>query len=129
MKGTVLITGAHGFTGKYVVEELQQDGFQALALESDLMNSAALEREVKATNPDFVIHLAAESRNFGVMARRLVDVNLSGTLNLFAALASKSANLQRVIVASSSAVYGSMNGQTIVEDAVLAPTSLYGQNQ
>ena len=60
MNATVLITGAHGFTGTYVVEELQHDGFQALALESDLMDPASLEREVKAKNPDFVIHLAAE---------------------------------------------------------------------
>ena len=126
MSATVLVTGSQGFTGRYVVDELHQHGFQVLTLESDLLNLASLEQEIGAKRPDFVIHLAAESRNFGVPARRLVDVNVSGTLNLLDALLSKRPTVQKVILASSAAVYGVVDGDGIVEDSSLAPVSLYG---
>jgi nucleoside-diphosphate-sugar epimerase len=57
----VLVTGAHGFTGRYVTSELVRRGHEALALEADLLDGDALRREAEAVRPDATIHLAARA--------------------------------------------------------------------
>ena len=54
----VLVTGASGFTGRYVWQALQHAGFQPYALSSDLCDESAVKKEVALLKPDAVLHLA-----------------------------------------------------------------------
>ena len=72
----VLVTGIHGFTGRYMVDELTKAGYEVYGLDSspvansknpaitgygrvDLNDTVALQRAVADIQPDAVLHLAA----------------------------------------------------------------------
>jgi len=57
----LLVTGANGFTGYHFVESAKQQGFEVIALGSDLRNKEQIDLEVRHVQPDYVVHLAAIS--------------------------------------------------------------------
>lgn len=120
----VLVTGAHGFTGRYVTSELVRRGHEALALEADLLDGDALRREAEAVRPDATIHLAARafvaSDDYGAF----YGVNQVGTFNLLNALA-QAATGSRVLLASSAQVYGSTASGLLTEEQPLHPGNHY----
>ena len=62
-KQSVVVTGGAGFLGKAVVAELKRHGckkiFVPRSKEYDLLKSSAIQRLLKKTKPDMIIHLAA----------------------------------------------------------------------
>jgi GDP-L-fucose synthase len=64
----ILITGAHGFFGSHLVNELNQNGYSQLVLpteqEADLTEQAQV-RELLKKKPHMVIHLAAKVGGIG----------------------------------------------------------------
>ena len=65
----VLVTGAGGFLGSYVVERLRERGCRKIFVprrrEYDLVDGGAIRRLVDDSSPDLVIHLAARVGGIG----------------------------------------------------------------
>jgi len=88
-----LITGHDGFIGRYLMQELKAQGWQAVGLEEeiasfpsllDIRDGMAVARAVERIRPDIVYHLAAIS---GPMLLRqspatVTAVNCLGTIYL-----------------------------------------------
>lgn len=138
----VLVTGAAGFIGSYVVQALLEKQFTVVAVDnlstgkkSNLSEKATfyeiditnhdLERIFEYEQPDYVIHLAAQSSVFESMVNPMEDCqsNLVGTLNILRF--SKQFNVNKCIFASTAAVYGNPSILPIKEDMKLQPLSFY----
>jgi UDP-glucose 4-epimerase len=66
-----------------------------------------LSRIVRATQVDTIVHTFLETNSVSVPSRVLHEINVIGTLNLLAAAGSSGASVRKVIVKSSTHVYGS----------------------
>lgn len=133
---TALVTGASGFTGRYVVKALQKKGFRVIgwgtgptdADESetcDLTDAAAVQAAVSYAQPDWVVHLAALSYVGHADQEAFYRTNVFGTLNLLGALANLDTPPSRVLVASSANVYGTTGLEVIGETVCPAPVNHY----
>lgn len=65
-----------------------------------------LNRIVRATQVDTIVHTFLQTNSLGVSSRTLHEINVIGTLNLLAAAASPGASVRQVVVKSSTHVYG-----------------------
>ncbi|TQR17341.1 NAD-dependent epimerase/dehydratase family protein [Psychrobacillus vulpis] len=138
----VLVTGAAGFIGSYVVKELVKENFSVIALdnlstgkvsnlvtdvpfyEMDISNNE-LEDVFRIEQPNYVIHLAAQSSVLNSMIEPMEDCqsNLVGTLNVLRF--AKQYDVKKVIFASTAAVYGNPTTFPVVEDSKLSTLSFY----
>lgn len=137
----VLVTGASGFTGKALLGYLSSlpevtligltssipekkipDSHGIEWVHGDIRDGKSLEPLVHSVGPEWIIHLAA--LNYGQLEEMLMT-NAAGTGNLLSA-ARKANPASRVLVVSSSAVYGYAGTRPIAESAPLAPLSEYG---
>ncbi|MCP8466746.1 GDP-mannose 4,6-dehydratase [Pseudomonas sp. ZM23] len=133
---TALVTGASGFTGRYMIDVLKKRGFTVAGLGSeptnadetlacDLTDAAAVRAAVDKTQPDWVVHLAALAFVGHTDQEAFYRVNVFGTLNLLAALAEQKKAPQRILVASSANIYGTPGIEVINEDVCPAPVNHY----
>ena len=151
---TVLVTGAAGFIGSHLSEQLFQNGHSVIGidnfdpyynpsikrsnlekcidhpdfsfLEGDIRDKAFLDRLFGEQRIDVVIHLAAKAGVRSSIAHPLeyADVNVRGTLCLLEAM--RSAGVSRMLFASSSSVYGNQEKVPFSEtDPVDRPISPY----
>ncbi|MDN4632349.1 GDP-mannose 4,6-dehydratase [Sphingomonas sp. PsM26] len=120
----VALTGATGFTGRFVSSALEQAGVTPVALQVDLRDRDAVVAAVDALEFDRVIHLAGhafvEARDW----QAFYTVNQLGTLNLLDAVAQKRPGA-RCILASSAQVYGPKAEGLIAESAPTNPVNHY----
>lgn len=129
MSGALLLTGADGFTGRHFSEAARQRGFDVYALQSDLTEPEALERELSGRTFGHVVHLAAISAVTHADELALYRVNLFGTLNLVQALADHATVRGRVLVASSANIYGNAAESPVNESACPAPVNHYAMSK
>jgi nucleoside-diphosphate-sugar epimerase len=145
----VLVTGAGGFIGSELVDQLRAGGRiggraisalaiadqklaavppDALALEGDLGSADVLQR-IADFRPDVVFHLAAvpggAAESDYTLGRR---VNLDATLALFERLANRE-QPPVLVYASSIAVYGSSLPELVTPDTPLHPPLTYGAHK
>jgi len=124
---SVLLTGAEGFTGRYVANALRQAGYRVLGLvrgapvqsdhfQADLTDAEALRELVSRLQPDYVVHLAALAFVVQQDVESFYRVNLFGTLNLLDALIAARSPVRKVIVSSSANVYGNARHSPVTED-------------
>ena len=66
-----------------------------------------LQRMVRATQVDTVLHTHLEVDSTRVSSRRLHEVNVIGTMNLLAAAAAEGSSVRKVVLKTSTLVYGS----------------------
>jgi nucleoside-diphosphate-sugar epimerase len=133
---SVLLTGAQGFTGKYMEAELTAAGYRvhgwggdvsmvgASREPIDLTDRQAVSTAVARLKPDLVVHLAAISFVAHGDAAAIYNVNVVGTRNLFEALAQLDNPPRKVLLASSANVYGVTPG-AIDECAPFKPQNDY----
>jgi UDP-glucose 4-epimerase len=143
----IFVTGAAGFIGSVVTEQLIQQGHQVLALDNlshghraavhpearfaqaDLLDAAGLKKLLAENKVDAVVHLAAEAlidesiRNPG----RFYQANVVGGMNLLDAMVA--AGVKKMIFSSTAAVYGEPEQVPISEDARLLPVNSYGESK
>jgi GDP-4-dehydro-6-deoxy-D-mannose reductase len=143
-----LITGAEGYIGSVLTAYLAEKGVRisGLILGEDLSRSerlgteigvfpcdvrdrAAVESVLQSVRPNVVVHLAAQSLVTVSWAapEETLRTNIIGTLNLLEAVRSVSRGRARVILVSSSAVYGPRDHDEvpIKERSEFRPTSVY----
>jgi len=142
----VLVTGGAGFIGSHLVNSLVREGFEVVVLDNffsgrlenlshidkhdfclvrgDVRNKSDLRKALK--NVDFVFHLAAiVNVPFSIENPLLVsEVNVDGTLNVLEE--SLKAGVERLVYASSCAVYGDPLKVPVDEGHPTRPLSPYG---
>ena len=137
-----LITGAAGFTGRYLTSLLAERGHEvhglahyepdvaladAAALHTtDLADRNAVVRIVEEVRPDHVVHLAAIAFVGHDDIDEMYRANVVGTRQLFDALAGLDAAPRSVILASSANVYGNTRSGVLDETMPPAPANDYG---
>lgn len=96
----------------------------------DIDDSAALEKALQEHQPDRIMHLGAlQSPDCDSTPAKGVEINVLGTLNLFAAVEKLETKVERFVFASSAAVYGKRSmysGDIVGEAETLAPPNYYG---
>jgi nucleoside-diphosphate-sugar epimerase len=120
----VALTGANGFTGRYVTAALDAAGVAWTSLEADLRDPAAVERTVAETAFDSLVHLAGHAFVGAPEWPSFYAVNQLGTLHLLNAVA-RARPGARCILASSAQVYGPGAEGLIGEDAPANPNNHY----
>ncbi|MDX6637850.1 MAG: UDP-glucose 4-epimerase [Solirubrobacterales bacterium] len=137
-----LITGGAGFIGSHLVDALLEDGHEVRVLDNfstgHRSNLAGVDVEVVEGDLRWFECVSAATRGIDVVfhqgalpsvPRSIQDpltsnaVNVEGTLN--ALLAARDRGVRRVVIASSSSVYGDAPGMPRREDHAVAPVSPY----
>ena len=158
MKSRIFVTGAAGFIGSNLVDELLNNGNQVLGIdnfdpyynrsikelniedalrnpaysfkEGDIKDCDFIHNSLSEFNPDVIVHLAAKAgvRPSLIDPQAYYDVNLTGTLNLLESM--KKNKISRLIFASSSSVYGNNKKVPFSEtDNVDFPISPYASSK
>lgn len=128
---TALLTGAGGFTGRYLEPALLRRGYNVVRLDPvgprpcDLTQHKLVDALVADARPEVAIHLAAVTYVAHDNAEDFYRVNVLGTLNLLQALAKLPRPPSRVIIASSANVYGTPDVDELEESMCPAPVNHY----
>lgn len=125
----ILLTGAHGFTGRYFLRAARDRGHTVATLTADLTDVSVLGREVAGLQPDAVVHLAAISFVAHADQSALYAVNVVGTTNMLCALAALPKPPSKILLASSANVYGNCTVSPISEAQAVAPVNHYATSK
>jgi UDP-glucose 4-epimerase len=123
MSRRVLVTGADTFWGGRMIQALEADDSMDVILGmGSRMPSVPFERAefvradqtysilnriVKATQVDTILHTFMVTNSTTVSNRALHEINVIGTMNLLAAAGSSGSSVRHIVVKSSTLVYGS----------------------
>jgi nucleoside-diphosphate-sugar epimerase len=140
----VLVTGATGFIGRYLIKRLTTEKVPVRALvlpdedrsalnllgieivQGNVLDYQSLQRA--ASNCQRIFHLAARTEASGPSRKDFEEVNVQGTANV--ARAALFAGVDRLIFCSSGALYGrALQNRSITEDTIPLPDSPYGQSK
>ena len=137
----VLITGADGFTGRYLAPLLASAGYEVhgmvqrgdergvegvVALHAaDLVDPLAVQDVVRHVAPDRIVHLAAIAHIADGDPRSMYLVNLLGTRNLLESLVGMGRRPEAVVLASSANVYGNAREGALDETTQPEPANDY----
>lgn len=143
----VWVTGAAGYIGSVVTEELIEKGHEVLAFDNlrhgtraavhpaaqffkgDLLDREELQLLMRQNPADAVVHMAAEAlidesvRDPG----RFFRVNICGGINLLDAMVA--ADVKKMVFSSTAAVYGEPESIPITEAATCVPVNSYGESK
>lgn len=140
----VLVTGGAGFIGSHVVEELLRRKYKVAVIDNfssghpeniaglplDLyicdVTDPSVINLIQSVKPDFIIHLAAQISVSRSVADPLADerINVKGSLNVIQA--AHQAGVEKIVFASSAAVYGNPQELPVTPDCAPDPESPYG---
>jgi GDP-6-deoxy-D-talose 4-dehydrogenase len=136
-----LITGLHGFTGRYVAAELRVLGHEVYGLEPlttstdgvaaapcNLEDAAKLHALVQEIAPEYVVHLAGIASVDHGQADMIYRTNVIGTRNMLEALKALKTPPKSIILASSANIYGNapqVENGILDEDTAFAPANDY----
>jgi len=148
---TVLVTGGTGFIGSFVAADLLEHGHDVVAYDvstdtsilekldvaddvtvarGDVTDPTDVVRTVKKTDTTRIVHLAALLTTTARQhPRGAIDVNITGTNNVFEAARTLDDQVDRVAWASSAAVFAppaNYDGGWVTEDDLVYPDTLYG---
>ncbi|WP_411845342.1 NAD(P)-dependent oxidoreductase [Roseibacillus persicicus] len=138
----VFLTGASGFIGTNLIEELRKKGAQIMNFDSrppirqsdeefysqgDIMDESSLAEAMSSFAPDIVMHLAARTDcDENTTVEKGYAVNTQGTKNLLDAV-KQSSTVKRLIIVSTQYVCGP--GRQPKDDLDFFPHTVYGQSK
>lgn len=145
----ILITGASGFIGSYIVEEALQQGFETWAtvrvtssreylqdsrihfIELDFSSEETLVRQLGGHEFDYIVHAAGATKC--LHTEDFFRINYEGTVNFVHAILKLQMPLKRFIYISSLSVYGAIRErrpyQEIEEADTPRPNTAYGKSK
>lgn len=136
----VLITGASGFIGTNLLEDLLSKGYSVRNIDInppkinerknfwdcvDITDCESFDEKILEFNPDYIVHLAARTDLDGKTLEDY-DANITGVENLLKII-HKLPNLKKVIIASSKFV--TKNGYKIKNQHDFCPHTKYGESK
>lgn len=138
-KEKVFITGIEGFTGKHLETYLKGIGYDVYGtvlkkpcsekhFSCDILKANTLFEILNEIKPDYIIHLAAISFVASQNQQLIYDVNIFGTLNLLEAVQKLNYKPKKILLASSAAVYGNIEG-VLNENMCPKPVNHYGNSK
>ena len=149
MKGSILITGASGFIGSFIVEEALSRGFEVWAvvrkssshqflkderihfIELNLSSQEALHQQLAGHQFDYVVHAAGATKCLD--KRDFFRINTEGTKHLVSALLALRMPLRRFVYISSLSIMGAIREQQpyeeIRESDTPRPNTAYGESK
>lgn len=149
MKKRILITGASGFIGSFVVEEALRQNMEVWAavrgsssrkylqdehinfIELDFSNEEKLREALRPHQFDYVVHAAGATKC--LKKEDFFKVNTEGTRHFINALLSLEMPLERFVFVSSLSVYGAISEQMpykdIEENDEKCPNTAYGESK
>ena len=149
MKEKILITGASGFIGSFIVEEALNRGFEVWAavrksssrqflqderlrlIELDLGSENRLKEQMKDCRFDYVVHAAGVTKCLNKTDFR--RINTEGTKHLVKALSALDMPLKRFVYLSSLSIMGAIREQQpyteILESDTPKPNTAYGKSK
>ena len=149
MKEKILITGASGFIGSFIVEEALSRGFEVWAavrksssrqflqdkriqlIELDLDSEDRLKEQMKDCRFDYVVHAAGVTKCLN--KADFQRINTEGTKHLVKALLALNMPLKRFVYLSSLSIMGAIREQQpyteILESDTPKPNTAYGKSK
>ena len=143
-KKRVLITGASGFIGQFVLKEmLKNEDIDFFAIDTrkipnisieklelvSLLDKEKLMEIIKRYKPNIIIHLAAIALVTHDNVGEIYNVNVQGTENLLEVTQEYCDKGTRVILASTAGVYGNQNVDKYREDLSYNPANHYSYSK
>lgn len=140
MQKKILLTGASGFIGTNLLEDLLNKGYKVRNIDFntpkiperkplwdnvDITQYAPFEKAVLEFNPDYIIHLAARTDLDGKTLEDY-DANITGVENILK-IVHKLLNLKKIIITSSKFVM--RNGYKIKSQHDYCPHTKYGESK
>lgn len=142
----IFITGITGFVGEHLGRELAKRGYEVYGLAryvsnrhatdlsgvsvhyGDILDPIALREIFKDTQPDIIVHLAAQTSVYYSFTHpsEVYNVNFIGVTNVATAAMETIPELKKFIHASSVETYGNQKVFPIKESFPLKPASPYG---
>lgn len=145
----VLVTGGAGFIGSHLCDRLVRAGHSVVAYDdlsrgradflagvsgrdsfrfvvADLLDSSVLDDTLRDGRFDAVVHLAANSDIAAGSADRRVDLDRTFLTTWAVAEGAARFGIRQLVFASTSAVYGEVEGPTGEDFAPMRPISYYG---
>lgn len=145
----ILITGASGFIGSFIVEEALTRGMEVWAavrgtsslqylqdarihtIKLNLSDEKQLQEALKEHRFDYVVHAAGATK--ALDKETFFKVNTEGTINLVKALEATSPSIKRLVFMSSLSVFGpvceEMPYREICESDTPQPNTAYGKSK
>ncbi len=149
MKDRILVTGASGFIGSFIVEEALRRGMEVWAavrasssraflsderihfIELSLSDPSLLKRQLKGHAFDYVVHAAGVTKC--LHAEDFHKVNTLGTQHLVEALLDTGQPLRRLVYLSSLSIFGPIREeqpyQEICDSDTPQPNTAYGRSK
>ena len=149
MNGKILITGASGFIGSFIVEEALRQGLETWAavrkssskaflqderihfIELNLSSEEALKEQLQGHAFDYVVHAAGVTKCLHKEDFR--RINTEGTMNLVRAIMELKMPLKRFVYISSLSIMGAIREQQpyteIQENDTAQPNTAYGKSK
>jgi nucleoside-diphosphate-sugar epimerase len=137
-----LVTGAAGFTGRYVTRSLGEQDHDVHALvhhlehecglpkdhvhQADLVDLGTVSRVIERVQPDYIVHLAAIAFVAHDDVEQMYRTNIAGTRQLLEAASNASKTPSSIVLASSANVYGNARQGALDESLSPAPANDYG---
>ncbi|SES86636.1 NAD-dependent epimerase/dehydratase family protein [Prevotella sp. kh1p2] len=145
----ILITGASGFIGSFIVEEALERGMETWAavrpsssrrylsdarinfIELDFSSAEKLQEQLRGHEFDYVVHAAGVTKC--LHKSDFFHVNTEGTKNLVNAIIALQMPIRRFVYLSSLSIFGAIREQQpyreITEHDVPKPNTAYGQSK
>lgn len=145
----IIITGASGFIGSFIVEEALRQGYEVYAavrksssreylqdkrirfVELNLGNAAALAEQLGELQPEYVVHAAGVTKC--IDRSQFYKVNTDGTRNLVEALQKSCPKLERLVFVSSLSIFGAIREEQpyteILDTDTPKPNTAYGKSK
>lgn len=149
MKNKILITGATGFIGSFIVEEAINRGFEVWAavrrtssrkylqqpeinfIELDFGSESRLKEQLKGHNFDYVVHAAGVTKC--LHSEDFFQTNTEGTKNFVKALRELDMPIKRFVFVSSLSILGAIHEdmpyKDITDSDTPQPNTAYGRSK